>query len=126
MTETGAELRPPHGEAPGGSPEQARQPDAAPGDRLELAGAVVLRPRRTAGTRRSRPARSEEVRARLRRLHAATTQELERRRAAGLAPADSVPVPIGTLSSVTRDLPALLGRTAHAALGTVTGFRPEK
>jgi 1-acyl-sn-glycerol-3-phosphate acyltransferase len=126
MTETGAELRPPHGEAPGGSPEQARPPDDAASDSLELAGAVVLRPRRTSSTRRSRPARSEEVRARLRRLHAATSEELERRSAAGLEPADSVPVPVDTLSSVTRDLPALLRRSAHAALGTVTSLRPEK
>src|SRR5467141_176006 len=80
------ELRPPHGEAPGGSPEQARPPDDAASDSLELAGAVVLRPRRTSSTRRSRPARSEEVRARLRRLHAATSEELERRSAAGLEP----------------------------------------
>jgi 1-acyl-sn-glycerol-3-phosphate acyltransferase len=69
--------------------------------------------------------RTEEVRARLRRLHAATTEELERRRTAGLEPADSVPVPVTTLSSVSRDLPRLLRRTARAALGAASGMRPE-
>ncbi|MEA2669912.1 MAG: hypothetical protein QOG45_132 [Chloroflexota bacterium] len=126
MTDTGTELRSPQEEAPGGFPDGARPADDAASDSLDLAGAVVLSPRRTAGTRRSRPARSEEVRARLRRLHAATTDELERRHAEGLEPADSVPVPIGTLSSVTRDLPALLGRAGHAALGAVTGLRPDR
>ncbi|HEY2705580.1 MAG TPA: lysophospholipid acyltransferase family protein [Candidatus Dormibacteraeota bacterium] len=125
MTDTGAELRSPQG-GPGGSPGEARAADDAASDSLELAGAVVLRPRRTAGTRRSRPARSEEVGARLRRLHAATTDELERRRTEGIEPADSVPVPVDVLSSVTRDLPALLSRTAHAALDTVTSLRPER
>ena len=111
MTETDAEVRP---------------PDDAGRDQGELGGAVVLRPRSARGTRRSRPAGSEEVGARLRRLHAATVEELERRSAAGLEPADSVPVPVGTLSSVTRDLPALLRRTARAALTTVGSARPEK
>ncbi len=125
MTDTGAELRSPQG-GHGGSPGEARPADDAASDSLELAGAVVLRPRRTAGTRRSRPARSEEVRAGLRRLHAATTDELERRRTEGIEPADSLPVPVDVLSSVTRDLPALLSRTAHATLGTLTSIRPER
>ena len=128
-TETGTEVRPPGAEdagEPAERDEEERAPDDAGRDQVELGGAVVLRPRSARGTRRSRPAQSEEVRARLRRLHAATLEELERRSAAGLEPADSVPVPVETLSSVTRDLPALLRRTARAALTTVGSARPEK
>ncbi len=99
--------------------------ESAARDNLELAGAVVLRPRpRTAARRRG--VRPEDVRIRLRRLHAATVEEIERRSAAGIEPANSVPVPVDTLSSVTRDLPALLRRSAHAALGTVASLRPER
>lgn len=129
MTETEAGVRAPGEGAPDASaepPEEGGAPDDAGRDNLELGGAVVLRPRSGRGTRRSRPARSEEVRARLRHLHAATVEELERRSAAGLEPADSVPVPVETLSSVARDLPALLRRTAHAALATVGSARPER
>jgi 1-acyl-sn-glycerol-3-phosphate acyltransferase len=122
MTETGTEVRPPDGDELGEAPASG---DDAARDSRELAGAVVLRPRSSTGTRRSRPARSDEIRTRLRRLHSAASEELERRHAEGLEPADSVPVAIDGLSSVTRDLPALLRRAAHAARETVAALRPE-
>jgi 1-acyl-sn-glycerol-3-phosphate acyltransferase len=125
MTESGAELRPPRETAPSRPPNGARPQSDATRDSLELDGAVVLRPRRAPGPRRARAARSEEVRNRLRRLHVATTEELERRRIDGLEPADSVPVPVETLSSVTRDLPRLVRRSARAALRTASALRPE-
>jgi 1-acyl-sn-glycerol-3-phosphate acyltransferase len=115
MTETGAELRRPRAESPGDDH----------GDTTDLDGAVVLRPRRTTSARRPRAARADEVRARLLQLHAATIEELERRRAGDLEPADSVPVPVQTLSSVTRDLPRLVRRSAGAALRTASSLRPE-
>ncbi len=94
---------------------------------LSLNGAIVLRPAR-AGTA-PRPASNDrgagtDLRDRLVELHAATVGELHRRRdAAGLDAADSVPVPVKQLSSISREIPRLAGdapRLAGAAGHAVT------
>ena len=94
---------------------------------VELNGAVVLRPqerRRTAGARagrNDRPHSDPDLGARVRKLRAAVVAELERRRdAAGLEPADSVPVPIRQLSSLRREMPRL-ARSTPAAVRELPG-----
>jgi 1-acyl-sn-glycerol-3-phosphate acyltransferase len=85
---------------------------------LTLNGAAVPRERRltkrseaaapSSGRRRRTP--QPELRDRVASLHEAVTIELERRRdSAGLEPADSVPISIKQLSSLTREMPRLAG-----------------
>ena len=93
---------------------------AGGGPTLELNGAAVLRGRSTR-TRTPRAEESVELEAGARDLHAAVVAELDRRRdAAGLEPADSLPVPVKQLSSFTAEFPRL-ARQAPAALRGAAG-----
>lgn len=94
---------------------------------VELNGAVVLRgqERGVSASRRaatdSTDSGDSEVAARARRLHSAVVAELERRRdAAGLEPADSVPIPIHQLSNLQREVPRL-ARSAPGAVRELPG-----
>jgi len=111
--------RTPAGTLPG--VDQAATSDAARAG-TDLDGALVLRPRR--GGREVRHAELD-LRARLLRLHAATEEELERRRsAAELVPADALPVPVRELSSIAHELPRLFAETPRAAAAAASALRP--
>jgi 1-acyl-sn-glycerol-3-phosphate acyltransferase len=93
---------------------------------VELGGAVVIRPRERRDRVRRRHAGEgvaddAALAARVQDLHHAVVAELERRRdAAGLEPADSVPVPIRQLSSLSREVPRL-ARSSPAAVRDLSG-----
>src|SRR5258708_31670208 len=92
---------------PGAVSEATAQDTAAESDAADLAvnGAVMLRPRR--GSRDDGGGRLT-LRHRVDRLRLATVAELERRHeGAALEPADSVPVAVRQLSSLSRELPRL-------------------
>jgi 1-acyl-sn-glycerol-3-phosphate acyltransferase len=113
MTETVTPPRPPTGADDVGEDDTRES--------MELNGAAVLRPQRRRRAVPS-PERAEgagepgtALTTRVQSLHHAVVAELERRRdAAGLEPADSVPVPIKQLSSIRREVPRLARSTPGA------------
>jgi 1-acyl-sn-glycerol-3-phosphate acyltransferase len=73
------------------------------------------------------PVDTRLLRERLYRLHDLATDELQRRRAAAeLEPAQSAPVPIDRLSSITRELPRLARMAPHAAAEALSAARSEE
>jgi 1-acyl-sn-glycerol-3-phosphate acyltransferase len=113
MTETVTPPRTPTGADDDDRGEPAR-------DDVELTGAVVVRPQDRQGEPALEDADDTDdpdgaLTERVQSLHLAVIAELERRRdAAGLEPADSVPIPIKQLSSIRREVPRLARSTPGA------------
>lgn len=96
--------------------------------RRSLNGAVMIRsprPSSPGGDGRRRTARGgPTLEERVERLRTATVAELERRReGAGLEPADSLPVSVRELSSISRDLPRLAAEARHAVAAAAGAVR---